>query len=283
MNREENIGKVLIRIRDQASIVTPSSSSFKIQAKPKTLFDSNKCYVLVGGLGGLGLEVAYWMAIRGARKLVLVSRSGIKNEYQYVFVKRIENAVKNCETVRVEISTSDPTSMKGAEQLIMDSEKIGPIGGLFHFATVLSDAFIEDQTPGSFKKVCAPKMDALGHLDVVTRKMCPELDYFVAFSSQSSARGFLGQNNYGYANSVMEHICEKRRRDGLPGQAIAYGPIGDVGLWAQNEHVDLTSIGMVIDTQRIPSCMEVFDRFLVLDYPIVTSIIRLETTQQAGL
>ncbi|KAH9490500.1 hypothetical protein DERF_016699 [Dermatophagoides farinae] len=282
LNREENIGKVLIRIRDQVSIVTPSSSSFKIQAKPKTLFDSNKCYVLVGGLGGLGLEVAYWMAIRGARKLVLVSRSGIKNEYQYVFVKRIENAVKNCETVKVEISTSDPTSMKGAEQLIMDSEKIGPIGGLFHFATVLSDAFIEDQTPGSFKKVCAPKMNALGHLDVVTRKMCPELDYFVAFSSQSSARGFLGQNNYGYANSVMEHICEKRRRDGLPGQAIAYGPIGDVGLWAQNEHVDLTSIGMVIDTQRIPSCMEVLDRFLVLDYPIVTSIIRLETTQQAG-
>ena len=27
----------------------------------------------------------------------------------------------------------------------------------------------------------------------------------------------VGQSNYGYANSVMERICEKRKQDGLPG------------------------------------------------------------------
>lgn len=259
-----------------------SSSSLKIKATAKSVFDPLKSYILVGGLGGLGLEVAYWMVTRGAKKIVLVSRSGIKNDYQYVFVKRIANALKCESDVQVAISTSDPSSVKGAQNLIAEASKLGPVGGLFHFATVLADAFIEDQTAAAFKKVCAPKMDALGYLDEVTRRECGQLDYFVAFSSQSSGRGFVGQNNYGYANSVMEHICENRKRDGLPGQAIQYGPIGDVGLWAQNDHVDLTSIGMVIDTQRIPSCMEVLDRFLNLPHAIVSTIVRQDAAQQGG-
>ncbi|KAF7493890.1 Fatty acid synthase [Sarcoptes scabiei] len=274
MHQEDHIGKVILQIRNENNL------SRKFSAIPTTRFSPKKCYVLVGGLGGLGLEVAHWMATRGARKLVLVSRSGIKNEYQYVFVKRIENLIRNtCEKANPEIKicTSDPSTIKGAEQLMNESQKLGPIGGIFHFATVLNDAFIEDQTPESFKKVCAPKMDALCCLDTITRQLCPELDYFVAFSSQSSSRGFIGQSNYGYANSVMEHICECRRNDGLPGQAIEYGPIGDVGLWAKNEHIDLTSIGMVIDTQRIPSCMEVLDRFLNRPEPIVATLFGIKT------
>jgi len=148
-------------------------------------------------------------------------------------------------------------------------------------AAVLHDVFIEDQTAATFKKVCAPKVDALSHLDAVSRKLCPKLDYFVAFSSQTSSRGFFGQSNYGYANSVMEHICENRKRDGYHGLAIQYGPIGDVGLWAKNEKIDLTSIGMVINTQRIPSCLQVLDRFLHSRRAVVSTIIRLEGSQQS--
>ena len=48
------------------------------------------------------------------------------------------------------------------------------------------------------------------------------------FSSVSCGRGNMGQSNYGMANSVMERICEKRKRDGLPAVAIQWGAIGDV-------------------------------------------------------
>lgn len=44
--------------------------------------DSQMVYVIVGGLGGLGLELADWLVHRGARKLVLTSRKGISNGYQ---------------------------------------------------------------------------------------------------------------------------------------------------------------------------------------------------------
>ena len=55
-------------------------------------------------------------------------------------------------------------------------------------------------------------------------------DWFVVFSSVSSGRGNAGQSNYGFANSAMERICEKRVEDSLPGLAIQWGAIGDVGL-----------------------------------------------------
>lgn len=55
-------------------------------------------------------------------------------------------------------------------------------------------------------------------LDAASRELAPELEYFVAFSSVSCGRGNAGQTNYGYANSAMERICERRRADGLPGE-----------------------------------------------------------------
>lgn len=39
-------------------------------------------YVVIGGLGGFGLELADWLIMRGARKLLLTSRRGITNGYQ---------------------------------------------------------------------------------------------------------------------------------------------------------------------------------------------------------
>lgn len=56
----------------------------------------------------------------------------------------------------------------------------------------------------------------------VTRKKCPDLDYFVVFSSVSCGRGNAGQSNYGFANSAMERICEQRHHDGLPGKMASF-------------------------------------------------------------
>jgi len=59
------------------------------------------------------------------------------------------------------------------------------------------------------------------NLDVATRELCSDtLDWFVVFSSVSCGRGNAGQANYGYANSTMERICERRCSDGLPGRFL---------------------------------------------------------------
>jgi len=65
------------------------------------------------------------------------------------------------------------------------------------------------------------KIEGTKNLDAATRELCRDsLEWFVVFSSIISGRGNVGQANYGYANSVMERICEIRHNDGLPGRLL---------------------------------------------------------------
>jgi hypothetical protein len=63
-----------------------------------------------------------------------------------------------------------------------------------------------------------------------------------------------------------------RRRDGFHGLAIQWGPIGDVGVMADNESVDKVS-GIV--KQRILSCLEVMDKFLQFPDAILSSFVSI--------
>lgn len=87
----------------------------------------------------------------------------------------------------------------------------------------------QKQTVKDFKEVFDPKLISVQNIDKVTRRLCPNLEHFVVFSSITSGLGNPGQTNYGMANSAIERLCEKRKWDNLPALAIQYGPIGEVG------------------------------------------------------
>lgn len=74
-------GKVMIQIRKEEPQVLMSLQR-SISAIPKILFDSEKSYLITGGLGGIGLELVNWMILKGATKFVLNSRRGVSNDYQ---------------------------------------------------------------------------------------------------------------------------------------------------------------------------------------------------------
>src|SRR6185436_6730925 len=85
----KHIGKVLIKIRDETinnsqllRITNESLKSVTINAIKRTLFNPHKSYIITGGLGGFGLEIADWLIKRNARKLILTSRRGITTDYQ---------------------------------------------------------------------------------------------------------------------------------------------------------------------------------------------------------
>ena len=91
----------------------------------------DKVYIITGGLGGFGLELTNWLADKGARKLVLVSRSGIRTGYQARKVKLLRK-----QKVTVSVSTEDITSEVGSRRLIELAAQQGPVGGIFHLAMV---------------------------------------------------------------------------------------------------------------------------------------------------
>jgi fatty acid synthase len=102
-----------------------------------------------------------------------------------------------------------------------------------HCLQVLRDAILENQTEADFVTSAGPKAVATHHLDKLSRHMCPHLRHFVVFSSVLCGRGNAGQTNYGMSNSIMERICEARVRDGLPGLALQWGAVGNVGIMAE--------------------------------------------------
>ncbi|KAG5886386.1 hypothetical protein JTB14_033597 [Gonioctena quinquepunctata] len=260
MTKGIHMGKVLIEVCEE------QTNKPDIRGIPRYYCDPTKSYVIIGGLGGLGLELADWLVERGAKKLVLTSRGGIKNGYQQFRIRFWRSY-----GVVVVISTTNVTQRNGCVQLIEEANEIGPIGGIFNLAVILQDAIFENQDAAMYETSLKPKAFATKYLDEVSRIFCPELSDFVVFSSVSCGRGNPGQTNYGMANSIMERICEKRRRDGLPALAIQWGAIGEVGLVAemQREH-KVMEIGGTLQ-QKVSSCMEVMDIFLRQKFAAVVS------------
>lgn len=213
----KHIGKVVIKIRDEESQKEVQPTPKMMKSILRTYLHKDKTYVLVGGLGGFGLELSNWMVSRGARKIVLTSRSGIKTGYQSLMIRRwVEKGVK------VLVDTNDASKLEGARKMLENAKKLGPVGGIFNLAAVLRDDLIENLNELDFSAVCEPKVDGTKNLDKISREICPDLDYFICFSSVSCGRGNIGQSNYGLANSAMERICEARQLSGLPGLAIQW-------------------------------------------------------------
>ena len=74
----KHIGKVLVQVREDPQ----SKYTMPLVALKQVYFNPNLSYIIPGGLGGFGLELADWMVIRGARNIVLSSRRGITKDYQ---------------------------------------------------------------------------------------------------------------------------------------------------------------------------------------------------------
>ncbi|XP_048487531.1 fatty acid synthase isoform X3 [Plutella xylostella] len=270
----KHIGKVLLKVRDEEPAGARPAAKL-VPAMPRTYMHPAKTYVLVGGLGGFGLELAQWLTVRGATRIVLNSRSGMRTGYQAYCVRRWR-----AKGVQVLISTTDATSVAGAKALMQEANKLGPVGGVFNLAAVLKDAFLENQTPEDFKAVAKPKIDGTIALDKATRELCPQLEYFVAFSSVSCGRGNAGQTNYGLANSSMERICERRTADGLPGLAVQWGAIGDVGLIMGMGGDDVVVGGTL--PQRILSCVESLGTLLALPHAVAACMVLADKSRKAA-
>jgi len=264
----KHIGKVVLRMRESEQ----SLESLPIAVKPQLTFNYDCSVILVGGLGGFGLELADWLVLRGCRKLVLNSSRGITTSYQRLRIKTWQSV-----GVQVTVSTANATEREGCEKLVQEAKALGPVNSIFNLAVKLQDALFENQTEEMFAASLKPKAVATKFLDEVSQKHCPELQHFVVFSSVSCGRGNAGQSNYGMANAVMERIVERRNRCGLPATAIQWGAIGEVGLVAEmmeSQHIDL-EIGGTLQ-QRIASCLEVLDTLLSSNEAVVSSMIVAE-------
>ncbi|XP_048505788.1 fatty acid synthase-like [Athalia rosae] len=265
----KHIGKVIVKIRDEDE---PALSPARPLALPRFYCSEEGSHLILGGLGGFGLELADWLVLRGAKKLVFTSRKGISNGYQQMRI----NIWRGYGVKVSVVSGQDPSTREGCEAILKEAIALGPVEAIFNLAVVLKDNFFENQTVEAFEESFGVKARATKHLDKLSRTLCPHLRQFVVFSSVSCGRGNAGQTNYGMSNSVMEKICEARVADKLPGLAVQWGAIGDVGLVAemQEDHQEIVIGGTL--TQPIISCLQELDGFLQQKSPVVSSMVVAE-------
>lgn len=98
------------------------------------MFDANKTYVIAGGTGGLGRAMAEWMIKeRGAKNLLLLSRSGLRNEAAAKAVRALIEAGAHVEAPSCDIT--DAAALKAV--LDKYSKLMPPIGGCIQGSMVL--------------------------------------------------------------------------------------------------------------------------------------------------
>ena len=283
----KHTGKVLLKMVDDgtsspqastspmAASLTSNQRQRPMVTTKKITFHAEKSYIVIGGLGGFGLEICFWLVKKGARKLFITSRTGMKTPYHKFCIDRLESM-----GAKVWILKNDVSNLPQAADLIDRAIKIGPVGGIFNTAMVLKDAFFENQTKESFEEACAIKIKGTDNLDQITRVKCPRLDHFVCFSSLVASKGNLGQTNYAFANSSMDLICEKRKRNNLPGISIQWGVIGDVGHVAEFMGNETVIAGSV--PQRIISCLDVLEKVMASSCSIIGSAVEVTENMSLG-
>ena len=182
----------------------------------------DRSYLVTGGLGGIGLEIARWLAQAGAGAIVLNGRRAPDAGAEAVVRELGERGAE----VRVELA--DVTDGDAVEAMLGRVEaELPPLGGVIHSVGVLADGALTNQDWGRFEKVLRPKV--LGAWRLHRATLDRDLDLFVLFSSVAGVFGNPGQANYAAANAFLDQLARHRRALGLPGQSIAWGAWSGVG------------------------------------------------------
>ena len=178
-------------------------------------------YLITGGLGVLGLEVAGWLAGRGARRLLLVGRTGLPRRDRWAAesdpaVRRRIEAIQALEargvTVRaVATDVTDPAALAAAVDI--DALGLPPVRGVVHAAGVLDNRFLSELDEASLRTVMAPKVAGVLALGSVYPPGA--LDFLVLFSSNGQLLGLTGQASYASANSFLDAYARQRGGDAL--------------------------------------------------------------------
>ncbi|MEK7324228.1 MAG: SDR family NAD(P)-dependent oxidoreductase, partial [Chloroflexota bacterium] len=185
-------------------------------------------YLITGGLGGLGLRVARWLADRGARNLVLVGRRQ-PGEAASRAVSELQEMGVHVRIVQADVSKADQV-----QKLLASIEPT--LKGIVHAAGTLDDGILQQQNWQKFTNATAPKIDGAWNLHTLTQHL--PLDFFVLFSSASSLLGSPGQGNYAAGNAFMDALAHYRKAQGLPALSINWGAWSEVGMAASLESQD---------------------------------------------
>ncbi|GIJ22938.1 type I polyketide synthase [Micromonospora lutea] len=212
----------VVAVRDGDALIPRLRAVTEVPAAPPLSCRPDGTYLISGGLGTLGLEVAAWLAARGARRIVLAGRRGLPTREtwdrltdpgQRSAVRTIRALERFGVTVAVaRLDIADPD--QAARLLRTATHGLPPVRGVVHAAGVLDDRTLDTLDEPSLRQVLRPKVAAM-----TLHTLFPpgSTDFFVLFSSAGQLLGLPGQASYAAGNSFLDGLARYRRAAGDAG------------------------------------------------------------------
>ncbi|HEX5708651.1 MAG TPA: SDR family NAD(P)-dependent oxidoreductase [Pyrinomonadaceae bacterium] len=215
----------------------------KAAGRPDVLKERG-CYLITGGIGGLGLEVAAYLARACRARVVLVGRAALPAREEWARwlethdeqdavsekmrrVMRIED--EGGEVLIASADVSDERAMRGV--FVGALARFGEINGIIHAAGVPAGGLMQVKRPEAVREVLAAKVEGTRVLERLAADL--SLDFFVLFSSLSSILGRLGQVDYTAANSFLDAFAhDYYARTGTLAVSVNWSAWEEVGMAA---------------------------------------------------
>ena len=248
MQQSGHIGKIVV------DMSTPPREILNVPSAPEPLqLPSDGVYLVVGGLRGFGFETARWLAAKGARHIVLASRTGVPDDATRSVITTLSDQGVDIETRACDVARSEAVA-----QLVADITVERPLRGIVHAAMVLDDALVANLTERRVKSVLLPKIQGAWNLHRHT--VDQPLEFFILYSSATTLFGNPGQAAYVAANTYLEQFATYRRQKGLPALAVCWGPIGDAGYLARDtgtrELLAMRTGSQMLSSEEALNCLE---------------------------
>lgn len=222
MQQAKHIGKIVLTHRANYSEFT---------------CDGHAAYLITGGLKGVGLYSAQWLAEKGAKHLFLLGRSE-PTEANAVKIKDLQE--RGVEVVTLIADVNDEKAMQAAFARIHQAGV--PLKGIMHSVGVLNDSTLLQQNWPRYKAVLEPKIKGAWLLHQLSQQ--DDLDFFLMYSSVASLLGSAGQSNHAAANAFLDAFAGYRRAQGLPAQSINWCGWSEIGSAAELQLSDKIRKGL---------------------------------------
>lgn len=200
---------------------------FPVRMKP------NACYLVAGGFGAIGRLVCRWLIHKGARRILLITRttfpsrdswksidSGHRLYERIAFVNELESM--GAEILLADVDVTCESELRHYFKDYFEQQMYPPIRGVFFCSGVVKDALVSSIEREDFDPVYETK--TVGATVLHQCLADTPLDHFVLFSSIAGQVATAGQVNYAAANTYLDALAQYRCAIGLPALSINWGP-----------------------------------------------------------
>ena len=230
------IGELVADEREDELVLRPGNVRFGgrltkgvppgVSASADMPLRKDSAYLITGGLGGLGLYLAKWLAERGAGHLILMGRRAPSTPDQESALSQIKAAGAQVHLALADVAEREPLRAALSDM----ASKAPPIRGIIHAAGLLDYGPIAELDPKKLAAVMAPKVQGAWNLHTLSKDM--PLDFCIYYGSASALLGSPRMSSYAAANAFLDGLATARRLSGLPALSVNWGPFSEVGMVA---------------------------------------------------